>query len=157
MRCLRFCRRFAGRWWRNAAEVIDDVLLNADTTGTNGINADDGDDHVVDGWQGTIPDRFRRSAAPAAGRDNTGQSKAVGGGITAAAYLDLLKKLGKYGVNARDTVFITDVATFVEQSRHFDRRDGRQAGTAGDDSDGSASHGLRSSPDRERSDAPGRC
>ena len=32
---------------RNAAEVIDDVLLNADTTTANGINADDGDDHVV--------------------------------------------------------------------------------------------------------------
>ena len=97
---------------RNAAEVIDDVLLNADTTGANGINADEatitsstaGKAQYLIGFDGLLH-------LPLV--DNSGQSKAVGGGITAAAYLDLLKKLGKYGVNARDTVFITDVATFV--------------------------------------------
>lgn len=97
---------------RNAAEVIDDVLLNADTTGKNGINADGatiatssaGKAHFLIGFDGLLH-------LPLV--DNTGQSKSLGGGITADGYLGLLKQLGKYGVNARDTVFITDVATFV--------------------------------------------
>ena len=97
---------------RNAAEVIDDVLLNADQTGANGINADTatitsstaGKAHFLIGFDGLLH-------LPLV--DNTGQSKALGADATAATYLDLLKKLGKYGVNARDTVFITDVATFV--------------------------------------------
>ena len=97
---------------RNAAEVIDDVLLNADQTGANSINADTGTvttstagkAHFLIGFDGLLH-------LPLV--DNTGQSKSLAGEITAAAYLDLLKQLGKYGVNARDTVFITDVATFV--------------------------------------------
>ncbi len=97
---------------RNAAEVIDDVLLNADMTAANSINADSttittstaGMAHYLIGFNGLIH-------LPLV--DNTGQSKGIAGEITAEAYLDLLKQLGKYGVNARETVFITDVATFV--------------------------------------------
>jgi len=97
---------------RNAAEVIDDVLLNADRTAANSIKADTetittstaGKAQFLIGFDGLLH-------LPLV--DNTGQSKGIAGEITAAAYLDLLKKLGKYGVNARDTVFITDVATFV--------------------------------------------
>ena len=97
---------------RNAAEVIDDVLLNADMTATNNINADSttittstaGMAQYLIGFNGLLH-------LPLV--ENTGQSKGVAGEITAAGYLDLLKKLGKYGVNARETVFITDVATFV--------------------------------------------
>ena len=97
---------------RNAAEVIDDVLLNADTTGANGINADGatittstaGKAHFLIGFDGLLH-------LPLV--DNSGQASALGGNVSAASYLNLLKQLGKYGVNARDTVFITDVATFV--------------------------------------------
>ena len=46
---------------RNAAEVIDDVLLNADRTPGNGINSQTvHDDHHIDGWHGALPDRLRR-------------------------------------------------------------------------------------------------
>ena len=97
---------------QNAAEVIDDVLLNADQTGANSINADAatitastaGMAHFLVGFDGLLH-------LPLV--DNTGQSKSLGTKISAEAYLNLLKQLGKYGVNARDTVFITDVATFV--------------------------------------------
>ncbi len=97
---------------RNAAEVIDDVLLNADMTGANSINADEatitsstaGKAHFMIGFDGLLHLPLM---------DNTGQATAIGADANAATYLDLLKKLGKYGVNARDTVFITDVATFV--------------------------------------------
>ena len=97
---------------RNAAEVIDDVLLNADKTGTNSINADSttittssaGMAQYLIGFNGLLH-------LPLV--ENTGQAKSVAGEITAAGYLDLLKKLGKYGVNTREAVFITDVATFV--------------------------------------------
>lgn len=97
---------------RNAAEVIDDVLLNADRTDKNGINADGatlttstaGQAHFLVGFDGLLH-------LPLV--DNTGQSTSLGTAMTADAYLGLLKQLGKYGVNARDTVFITDVATFV--------------------------------------------
>ena len=97
---------------RNAAEVIDDVLLNADTTGRNNINADGatissttaGKAHFLIGFDGLVH-------LPLV--DNAAQSSSVGGAVTAAAYLGLLKKLGKYGVNAKDTVFVTDVATFI--------------------------------------------
>ena len=97
---------------RNAAEVIDDVLLNADTTKQNNINADGatiaattaGSAHFLVGFDGLVH-------LPLV--DNASQSSSVGGAVTAAGYLSLLKKLGKYGVNATDTVFITDVATFI--------------------------------------------
>ncbi len=97
---------------RNAAEVIDDVLLNADKTGQNSINADGatitastaGKAHFLIGFDGLLH-------LPLV--DNTGQSKALGGNVSAETYLNLLKNLGKYGVNARDAVFVTDVATFV--------------------------------------------
>ena len=97
---------------RNAAEVIDDVLLNADKTGQNSINADEatitgstaGKAHFLVGFDGLLH-------LPLV--DNTGQSKALGGNVSSATYLNLLKNLGKYGVNTRETVFVTDVATFV--------------------------------------------
>ncbi len=97
---------------RNAAEVIDDVLLNADGTTENGINSDGaaittstaGKAQYLIGFDGLLH-------LPLV--DNPSQSVAHGDSITMAAYLDLLKKLGKYGVSASDTVYVTDVATFV--------------------------------------------
>ncbi len=97
---------------RNAAEVIDDVLLNADKTGANSINGDGatittstaGKAQYLIGFDGLLH-------LPLV--ENPSQSAAHGDSITTAAYLDLLKKLGKYGVSASDTVYVTDVATFV--------------------------------------------
>ena len=97
---------------RNAAEVIDDVILNADRTGANSINADGatittataGKAQYLIGFDGLMH-------LPLV--DNPSQSVTHGNSISTDAYLNLLKKLGKYGVSASDTVYVTDVATFV--------------------------------------------
>ncbi|MBM3957698.1 MAG: phage major capsid protein, partial [Gemmatimonadetes bacterium] len=97
---------------RNAAEVIDDVLLNGDTTATNNINADGatiatttpGKAHWLIGFDGLLH-------LPLV--DNTGQANNLNGAVTAAAYNTLLKMLGKYGVRNNEAVFITDVNTFL--------------------------------------------
>ncbi len=97
---------------RNAAEVIDDVLLNADQTAANGINSDGatittstaGKAQYLIGFDGLLH-------LPLV--DNASQSIAHSDSISTGLYLDLLKKLGKYGVSASDTVYVTDTATFV--------------------------------------------
>ncbi len=97
---------------RNASEVIDDVLLNADQTTENSINADGatlttssaGKAHFLIGFDGLIH-------LPLI--DNSAQGISQADSIAAKAYLDLLKKLGKYGLNQSETVFITDFATFT--------------------------------------------
>jgi len=97
---------------RNAAEVIDDVLLNGDTTATNNINGDGatitattpGKAHWLIGFDGLLH-------LPLI--DNTSQANNLNGAVTAAAYNSLLKMLGKYGVRNNEVVFVTDVNTFL--------------------------------------------
>ena len=97
---------------RNAAEVIDDVLLNADVTRRNNINADGsvltpstaGKAHLLVGFDGLLH-------LPLV--DNPSQSKSVDGEISALVYLDLLKSLGKYGITATESAFVTDISTFI--------------------------------------------
>ena len=133
---------------RNAAEVIDDVLLNADRTATNGINADGGTlqtstagkAHFLIGFDGLVH-------LPLV--DNTGQSVSQADEISSAAYLNLLKKLGKYGLSQSETVFVTDVATFTSELGFGLGRDGGQAGSEGDDPERTAGVDLRSSVGRE--------
>jgi hypothetical protein len=99
---------------RNNAEVIDDVLLNADTTTTNNINADGatisastaGSAQWLLGFDGILH-------LPLV--DNTSQSNAHAAAVTAAAYNKAQVMLGKYGVPRRagDVVFITDLNTLA--------------------------------------------
>ncbi|MBN4064353.1 phage major capsid protein [Dehalococcoides mccartyi] len=97
---------------RNAAEVIDDVLLNGDTSATNGINSDGatittttpGKAHWLVGFDGLLH-------LPLV--DNTSQANNLNGSVTAAAYNQALKLLGKYGVRNNEAVFITDVNTYL--------------------------------------------
>jgi HK97 family phage major capsid protein len=97
---------------RNAAEVIDDVLLNGDTTVTNGINSDGatittvtpGKAHWLIGFDGLLHLPLE---------DNTGQKNNLNGAVTANAYNQALKLLGKYGVRNMEAVFVTDVNTFL--------------------------------------------
>jgi hypothetical protein len=97
---------------RNAAEVIDDVLLNGDTTPTNGINSDGatigtttpGKAHWLLGFDGLLH-------LPLV--DNTSQANNLNGSVSAAAYNSALKMLGKYGVRTNEAVFVTDVNTFL--------------------------------------------
>lgn len=99
---------------RNAAEVIDDVLLNGDTTATNGINSDGatitsataGKAQWLLGFDGLIH-------LPLV--DNTAQRNDLNGAVTADAYNAILAKLGKYGVARRpgEVVYIADVNTAI--------------------------------------------
>ncbi len=97
---------------RNVAEVIDDVLLNGDRTEAGGINSDGGRIERTDpgkaqwlvGFDGLLH-------LPLV--DNSAQSNDLDGPVTAAAYNKLLQLLGKYGVRSNESVFITDVSTFL--------------------------------------------
>ena len=97
---------------RNAADVIDDVLLNADSTRTGNINADGtsiatntaGKAHWLLGFDGLIH-------LPLV--DNTSQADDHDDDVSAEMYLNLLKSLGKYGVKPTESVFITDTSTFL--------------------------------------------
>lgn len=100
---------------RNTAEVIDDVLLNADTTVTNGINSDGatisttsaGKAHWLLGFDGLIH---------AAIVDNSANMSIDKNAVPDAdIYNRVLAKMGKYGVARRrgEVVYIVDVATLL--------------------------------------------
>lgn len=100
---------------RNAAEVIDDVLLNADQTAANGINSDGatistataGKAHWLLGFDGLIH-------LPLV--DNTSQRVDLNGAVSAnTVYNQALRKLGKYASGRRpgEVVFIGDVNTVI--------------------------------------------
>lgn len=100
---------------RNAAEVLDDVILNADTTTVNGINSDGatissssaGKAHWLLGWDG-----LRHLPLV----DNTGQGVDVNADITAAnTFIAALRKLGKYAAAQvmGDVVFISNVGASI--------------------------------------------
>lgn len=100
---------------RNAAEIIDDVLLNADTTVTNNINADGATISTSDagkaqwllGFDGLIH-------LPLV--DNTGQGTSVGAAVSAnGVFNQVLRSMGRYGHGSQrgDVVFISDVNTAI--------------------------------------------
>jgi hypothetical protein len=97
---------------RNAAEVIDDVLLNADTTVTNGINSDGatiaatdaGKGHWLLGFDGLIH-------LPLV--DNTAQSTDLNGAITEAAFNKNRLLAARFGVNPSQAVYVMDLNTFI--------------------------------------------
>lgn len=97
---------------RNAAEAIDDVLLNGDTTTLNNINADGATISTTDagkaqwliGFDGLLH-------LPLV--DNTSQGNSLAGSVTAAAYNQALRLVGKYGVRPTEAVFIVDANTFL--------------------------------------------
>tara|TARA_R110000787_G_scaffold43025_5_gene105563 strand:+ start:346 stop:1842 length:1497 start_codon:yes stop_codon:yes gene_type:complete len=99
---------------RNAAEVIDDVLLNGDTTEANGINSDGatitastaGKAHWLLGFDGLIH-------LPIV--DNTSQGIDHNAAVTADVYNEVLSKMGKYAAPSRrgDVFYATDVNTAI--------------------------------------------
>ena len=56
-----------GTLLRNASQVLDDVLLNADTSGSSNINHDGGTLAASTVGEGALHGRVRRPPAPAAG------------------------------------------------------------------------------------------
>jgi HK97 family phage major capsid protein len=97
---------------RNAAEIIDDLLLNADTTVTNNINKDGitiaatdaGKGHWLIGFDGIIH-------LPLV--DNTAQTTNHAAAASDAMFNKARSLLAKYAVRPSDAVFVCDIATFL--------------------------------------------
>ena len=97
---------------RNVAEVLDDILLNADTTTTNNINADGatisatdaGKAHWVIGYDGLIH-------LPLV--DNTSQRNDHNAAVSDDMFNEIRAKLGKYGVRPSQLAWMMDVNTFI--------------------------------------------
>ena len=98
---------------RNAVEVIDDVLLNADTTTGNNINADTatiaasdaGKGHWLVGFDGLLH-------LPLV--DNAAQGNDHGDAPNADMYNEARGLLGKYGVRPSELAYIADVSTYIK-------------------------------------------
>ena len=98
---------------RNAVEVIDDVLLNADTTATNNINADGatitsssaGQAQWVVGFDGLLH-------LPLV--DNTAQANNHNAAVSDDMFNEVRGKLGKYGVRPSELAYIMDVNTYIK-------------------------------------------
>ena len=97
---------------RNAAEVIDDVLLNADASATDNINADGatisksaaGKGHWLLGFDGLMH-------LPLV--DNTGQANNHNAAVSDDMFNEVRAKLGKYGVRPSEMAYVTDVNTYI--------------------------------------------
>ena len=97
---------------RNAAETLDDVILNADTTAANNINADGatiatstaGKAHWLLGYDG-----LRHSSLV----DNTSQANNHNAAVSDDMFNEIRSKLGKYGTRPSELVWIMDVNTFI--------------------------------------------
>ena len=98
---------------RNAVEVIDDVLLNADTTATNNINADGatinastgGKAHWLLGFDGLLH-------LPLV--DNDGQGNDHAAAPSADMFNEARGLLGKYGVRPSELAYVADVGTYIK-------------------------------------------
>ena len=97
---------------RNAAEVLDDVILNADTTVANNINADGatisastaGKAHWLLGYDGLLH-------LPIV--DNTSQGNDHNADVSDDMFNEIRAKLGKYGARPSELLWVTDVNTFI--------------------------------------------
>ena len=97
---------------RNTAEVIDDLLLNADTTATNNINADGatittsdtGKGHWLIGFDGLIHQPLV---------DNTSQANNHAAAVSDDMFNEIRVKLGKYGARPSELAYITDANTYI--------------------------------------------
>ncbi len=98
---------------RNAHEVIDDVILNGDSTAANNINADGatiaattaGSGHFLIGFDGLLH-------LPLV--DNAAMANNHNAAVSADMFNEIRGKLGKYGVRPSDLAYVTDVNTFIK-------------------------------------------
>ena len=97
---------------RNVAEVLDDIILNADRSTTNNINADDatisaastGKAHWLLGYDGILH-------LPLV--DNASQANNHNAAVSDDMFNELRAKLGKYGARPSQLAWIMDVNTFI--------------------------------------------
>ena len=97
---------------RNAAEVIDDVLLNGDTTATDNINADGATISKTDAGKGQWLLGFD-GLIHLALVDNASQANNHGGAVSDDMFNEVRTKLGKYGVRPSELAYIMDVNTYI--------------------------------------------
>ena len=97
---------------RNVAEVLDDIILNADRSATNNINADGatisaneaGKAHWLLGYDGILH-------LPLV--DNTAQANDHKAAASDEMFNELRAKLGKYGARPSQLAWVMDVNTFI--------------------------------------------
>ena len=97
---------------RNVAETLDDIILNADTTAQNNINADGatisassaGKAQWLIGYDGILH-------LPLV--DNSDQANDHGEAVSDDMFNELRAKLGKYGVRPSQLAWVMDVNTFI--------------------------------------------
>ena len=97
---------------RNSAEVLDDIILNADTTPNNNINASGatiskttaGKGHWLLGFDGLIH-------LPLV--DNTAMANNHNANANDDMFNEIRARMGRYGVRPSELVWITDVNTFI--------------------------------------------
>ena len=140
---------------RNASEVIDDVLLNADTTATNGINSDGatistssaGKAHWLIGFDGLVH-------LPLV--DNTGQRVDHNAAVNDDLFNKQRSKMARFGVRPSELAFIMDLNTFIRAQSVANYRTIRQAGVHGHPALRPVGGHRRHPHYRQRADAPGR-
>jgi hypothetical protein len=97
---------------RNVAEILDDLILNADTTAANGINSDGatitkstaGKAHWLIGYDGIIH-------LPLI--DSSSVRNDHNAAVSDDMYNEIRSKLGKYGVRPSQLVWVMDVNTYI--------------------------------------------
>jgi hypothetical protein len=97
---------------RNVADVLDDIILNADGTTTNNINADGATIAASDagkaqwllGYDGIVH-------LPLV--DNTSQANDHNAAVSDDMFNEVRAKLGKHGVRPSQLVWVMDVNTFI--------------------------------------------
>ena len=97
---------------RNVAETLDDVILNADRTTTNNINADGatisaadaGKGHWLIGYDGLLHLPLK---------DNASQANDHGAAVSDDMFNEVRAKLGKYGARPSELAWVMDVNTFI--------------------------------------------
>ncbi len=97
---------------RNAAQVLDDVILNADQSTTGNVNYDGGtlakttagSAHFLIGFDGLLH-------LPLV--DNTSMRNNHNAAASVDMFNELRRKIGKYGLRPSELAFVTDVNTYI--------------------------------------------
>lgn len=96
----------------SASNVLDDVLLNADTTAANNINRDTGTVGLTtvneSQWRIGFDGLLHLPLV-----DNTAQGTDFNAKVSSAMFIGLLSKLGKYAVT-NDAAFICDTSSYIQ-------------------------------------------
>lgn len=98
---------------RNLREVIEDILLNADTSVTNGINSDGATISNTDAGKAQWLigfDGLRHACLI----DNTSMANSHGAAPDADMFNEARRNMGKYGANPNGIVHVMDVGTFIK-------------------------------------------